>query len=156
MTDQLPITLHGAAKDSARTQFAALCWRMKRGRLQILLVTSRRRKRWIVPKGWPIEGKTPAECAATEAWEEAGALGEASNACVGVYSHARLREDEAMLPCLVMLYPVKIRTLKAKFPERQERRRKWVSVGKACQLVDELALQRLIRSFSPPKKVGSA
>jgi 8-oxo-dGTP pyrophosphatase MutT (NUDIX family) len=57
-------------------QFAALPWRRRRGeRLEILLVTTRRSGRWIVPKGWPIDGCSPRECAAREAMEEAGVLG---------------------------------------------------------------------------------
>lgn len=156
MTDQIPLTLHGGAKGNARTQFAALCWRMKRGKMQVLVITSRRRKRWIVPKGWPIEGKTPAQSAAVEAWEEAGVRGEASESCIGVYSYARLRGEDTMLPCVVMLYPVKVKSLKAKYPERAERRRKWVSVKKAGKLVDERALEKLIRGFAPPKKAGTA
>ncbi|MDC0136518.1 NUDIX hydrolase [Sulfitobacter sp.] len=151
MAKQLPISLHGGAKGSARTQFAALCWRERRGKVQILLITSRRRKRWIVPKGWPMDGKTPAECAATEAWEEAGVLGKASDDCLGVYSYARLREGEDDVPCLAMVYPVKVKSLKKKFPERKDRRRKWVSRKKAAKMVHERALSKLIMGFSPPK-----
>ena len=71
MIKQLPISLHGAQKHELRTQFAALCYRLRRGKVQILLVTSRGSKRWIVPKGWPMEAKTPAASALQEAWEEA-------------------------------------------------------------------------------------
>ena len=152
MVTQLPISMHGGAKGSARTQFATLCWRKKRGKVQILLVTSRRRKRWIVPKGWPMEGKTPAECALIEAWEEAGVQGVASDACIGAYSYARLREGEAIIPCLAMLYPVQVKTLKKKFPEVRDRRRKWVSRKKAAKMVGQRELQKLIIGFSPPKK----
>lgn len=154
MATQLPISLHGGAKGSARTQFAALCWRMRRGKVQILLITSRRRKRWIVPKGWPMDGKTPAQCALTEAWEEAGVTGDASDACIGVYSYARLREGEDDIPCLALLYPVKVDRLKKKFPERKDRRRKWVSRKNAAKLVHERELSKLIVGFSPPKKVA--
>ncbi|KIN73358.1 NUDIX hydrolase [Sulfitobacter guttiformis] len=151
MANQLPISLHGGEKGSARTQFAALCWRVRRGKVQILLITSRRRKRWIVPKGWPMDGKTPADCALTESWEEAGVVGTASDDCIGVYSYARMREGEEDVPCLAMLYPVKVKTLKTKFPERKYRRRKWVSRKKAAKLVNERELSKLINSFSPPK-----
>ena len=153
MAKQLPISLHGGAKGSARTQFAGLCWRERRGKVQILLITSRRRKRWIVPKGWPMDGKTPAECAATEAWEEAGVVGKASDDCLGVYSYARLRPGEEDIPCLAMVYPVKVKALKKKFPERKDRRRKWVSRKKASKMVTERELAKLITGFKPPKSV---
>jgi 8-oxo-dGTP pyrophosphatase MutT (NUDIX family) len=152
MANQLPISLHGGAKGSVRTQFAALCWRERRGKVQVLLITSRRRKRWIVPKGWPMDGKTPAECAAIEAWEEAGVIGKHSDSCIGVYSYARLREGEEDLACLAMLYPVKVKTLKKKFPERKDRRRKWVSRKRAAKMVGERELGKLIMGFSPPRK----
>lgn len=152
MAKQLPISLHGGEKGSARTQFAALCWRVRKEKVQILLITSRRRKRWIVPKGWPMDGKTPAQCAAIEAWEEAGVVGKESDACIGVYSYARIREGEENLPCLAMLYPVKVKSLKNKFPEVKDRRRKWVSRKKAAKMVGERELGKLISGFSPPRK----
>ena len=98
-----------------------------------------------------MEGKTPAECALTEAWEEAGVLGKASDACLGVYSYARMREGEEDIPCLAMIYPVKVKTLKKKFPERKDRRRKWVSRKKAAKMVSERELAKLITGFIPPK-----
>ncbi len=156
MANQLPISLHGGKKGSVRTQFAALCWRMRKGKIQVLLITSRRRKRWIVPKGWPMDGKTPAQCAAIEAWEEAGVEGEASDDCIGVYSYARLREDDETLQCLAMLYPVKVKRLKDKYPERKQRRRKWVSRKKAAKMVGERELSKLIRSFKPSKSAMKA
>lgn len=150
MITQLPISLHGGAKTNSRTQFAALCWRVRRGKVQVLLITSRRRKRWIVPKGWPMDGKTPAMCALTEAWEEAGVVGTASDTCIGVYSYVRLREEEEDLPCIAMLYPVRVMSLTNEFPEVQDRRRKWVSRKKAARLVVHPELAKLILSFSPP------
>ncbi|MEP3440037.1 MAG: NUDIX hydrolase [Sulfitobacter sp.] len=156
MAKQLPISLNGGAKGSARTQFAALCWRRKGADVQVLLVTSRRRKRWIVPKGWPMDGKTPAECALIEAWEEAGVKGRASDACIGVYSYMRMREGEEDIPCLAMLYPVKVKLLRDKFPEWRDRKRKWVSPKKAAKLVKHRELGKLITGFSPPKNLPTA
>lgn len=153
MISQLPISLHGGAKTNARTQFAALCWRVRRGKVQVLLITSRRRKRWIVPKGWPIDGKTPAACALTEAWEEAGVVGTASDTCIGVYSYIRLREEEESLPCIAMLYPVRVTSLMNEFPEVKDRRRKWVARKKAARMVMHPELAKLILSFSPPELV---
>ena len=59
MIKQLPITVNSARKTDVRTQFAALCWRVMDGKVQILLITSRGSGRWIVPKGWPMDGQTP-------------------------------------------------------------------------------------------------
>jgi len=36
-----------------RAQLAALPFALKEGRSQVLLVTSRETRRWVIPKGWP-------------------------------------------------------------------------------------------------------
>lgn len=148
MIRQLPISLNGARKDELRTQFGALCYRLRRGKVQVLLVTSRGSKRWIVPKGWPMDSRTPAASALQEAWEEAGVVGQEDGPCLGVFTYAKDRGDDDV-PCLVMLYPVAVRELAKKYPENGQRRRRWMSRKKAAKLVDEPDLARLILDFNP-------
>lgn len=152
MIKQPPLTLHGARKGEVRTQFAALCYRFRQGKVQILLITSRGSKRWIVPKGWPMEGKTPSASALIEAWEEAGVIGKAADTCLGVYSYGKRYEEADDLACLAMLYPVEVTSLAKKFPESGQRRRRWVSRKKAAQLVAEPDLARMIRGFDPQQR----
>jgi len=38
------------------------------GAVEILLITTRRSRKWSIPKGWPMEGKTDPEAAAREAY----------------------------------------------------------------------------------------
>ena len=58
-------------------QFAALPFRTREDDLEILLITTRKKRRWSVPKGWPIKRTAPHETAVIEAYEEAG-VGEQS------------------------------------------------------------------------------
>ena len=88
----------------ARAQFGALCYRVEQGVVQILLITSRRTKRWILPKGWPEDGLTPAQAAANEAREEAGVTGKIKQRPIGVYSYEKHVENAESLPCMVTLY----------------------------------------------------
>ena len=135
-----------------RTQFGALCWRLNKDKVEILLITSRRSGRWIVPKGWAVEGATPAGAAQTEAWEEAGAEGKVETECLGIYSYnkAGVGEHES-LPCVVALFPMRVRRLIKDYPEAGQRRRKWFAQKKAASLVDEPELREIIRQFSPRK-----
>ena len=71
---QLPLLIDPKKKRYIRSQFGALCYRFKNDQIEFLLITSRRTKRWILPKGWPENHMTPGESAANEAFEEAGAL----------------------------------------------------------------------------------
>lgn len=146
MVTQLPISRHGAAKNELRTQFAALCFRQRKGKTQILLVTSRRTKRWIVPKGWPMEGKTPGGTALQEAWEEAGVTGKVVGDCLGAYSYTKEVDD---VSCLAMLYPIEVKNLSKKYPEASQRKRRWVGRKKGARLVAEPELARMIREFDP-------
>lgn len=146
---QLPISLKGARKGDARSQFAALCYRIRAGKIQVLLITSRGAKRWIVPKGWPMDAKTPEAAALQEAWEEAGVHGRVTGGCIGVYSYAKDMGKGQVLPVVVMLYPVEVSAKQDEYPEAGQRRRKWVSRKRAMKMVAEPELARLIRDFDP-------
>ena len=54
-----------SASQQAAAQLAALCYRVTRKRgTQILLITSRETGRWVIPKGWPMKGRSDAEAVA--------------------------------------------------------------------------------------------
>lgn len=127
-----------------RTQYGALCWRLRRDSLQVLLVTSRDTGRWVIPKGWPHEGSDGAQSAAREAWEEAGVEGTADPRCLGVFGYDKLHPRQESVPCVVGVYGLRVQRLLRRFPERAERRRKWFSVEKAAKRVAEPELRVLL------------
>ncbi|KNG94840.1 NUDIX hydrolase [Pseudaestuariivita atlantica] len=148
---QLPLTLRAAHKSDIRTQICALCYRVEQGKTRVLLVTSRQTRRWILPKGWPIDGLTPAQTAATEAWEEAGVRGKAMDQRIGLISYLKDSDSPNELPCIGLVYPVKVKKIASIFPERKERQRKWLSPKKAAARVNAPDLAALLRSFDPAR-----
>lgn len=136
---------------TTRTQHGALCWRMHRGGLQVLLVSSRDTGRWIIPKGWPIDGLSAPETALREAWEEAGVTGVADPMCLGLYSYDKVMGPDRTVPCIVTVYAVQVTRLRRRFPERKERRRKWFAPKKAAGKTDEPELRALIAAFALPE-----
>ncbi|MEM7519675.1 MAG: NUDIX hydrolase [Pseudomonadota bacterium] len=144
--------IKGARKRDLRTQFAALCYRIRRGKVQVLIITSRRTKRWIMPKGWPMAGKTPGQSAAQEAWEEAGVKGKVSEVCMGIYAYGKVMAAGEDLPCIAMLYPLEVKSLSKVYPESTERSRRWVSPKRASRMVVEPELARMLRDFDPRTK----
>ena len=124
---------------------------IKSGKVQILLITSRRTKRWIVPKGWPMPEKTPGEAALQEAWEEAGVQGRVDPRPLGLFSYYKIMESETDLPCVAMVYGVKVKNLSKTYPESSERKRRWMSRKKAAAAVNSPELARIIRDFDPRK-----
>lgn len=146
---QNPIVLPGAEKTALRTQFGALCYRIQRDKVQVLLVTSRTSKRWIVPKGWPVHGATPVEAALREAHEEAGVEGKVTGNCIGIYSYVKSLNEKDQLPCVVAIYPVRVTRLNFDYPEKSQRKRKWVSIKKAVTMIDQPELRHIIKEFDP-------
>lgn len=146
---QLPLQLRARSKNDVRSQFAALCYRVKADRTQVLLITSRKTGRWIIPKGWPEDGLTPADCAMKEAWEEAGVVGRVRNQCLGLFAYTKIVDAEVSYPCVAMVYPVKVKSLAKHYPEQAERKRKWLSPKKASERVLEPELARILRDFNP-------
>ena len=142
------IELGDGGKTDLRTQFAALCYRIKDDKLQFCIVTSRRSKRWIVPKGWPMHGETPMDAAATDAFEEAGVRGKIYPRPIGVFIYYKVRSQDE-LPCMAVVYPLTVKKILKRWPEDRERERKWVSRKKAAQMVDDPELSVIIQTFNP-------
>ena len=145
---QWPIELGSAGKRDVRAQFAALPWRMRGGEVEVLLITSRKRKRWILPKGWPVHGHTPAQAAQREAFEEAGVEGRISGVCLGLYSHVKELEEER-LRCVVAIFPLQVERERETWPERHQRKRRWVGLKQAAALIDHAEVKPILRSFRP-------
>ena len=129
------------------TQLAALCWRKGDGGREVLLVTSSE-GRWILPKGWPIDGCSGCETALTEAWEEAGVKrGKAGRKPIGRFFSVKLRPGGEALPSIVKVYSVKVQKTVKDYPEAARRDRIWVSPKKAAEMVSDAGLQELLRAF---------
>ncbi len=144
-----------AVAEAATAQYGAICYRVrKKDGCRILLITSRDTGRWIVPKGWPIDGKSGPECALVEAYEEAGVEGVVMAGGSGIYAYDKILDDGTAQPCAVTVYPVKVTHLHGKYPERDQRKRKWFTPKKAASKVDEPELKALLAGFDPKNLNG--
>ncbi|MGH1356427.1 MAG: NUDIX hydrolase [Thalassovita sp.] len=139
------------AKTQLRTQFAALCFRNCNKKTEVLLITSRKSGKWILPKGWPMKGRLPTQVAAQEAWEEAGVRGTPIDQCLGLYSYTKNTAYGVTLPCIALIYPVQVDCVKKRWPEVGQRRRKWFSTKKAARKVHSPELARALRDFDPAR-----
>jgi 8-oxo-dGTP pyrophosphatase MutT (NUDIX family) len=126
------------------TQVAALCWRKHRDRIEVLLITSRDTGRWVLPKGWTMQGRAGHEAAAIEAWEEAGVEGKVWPETLGFFGYDKIISPDEAHPCMVSVYPLRVTSLARNFPERKERRRKWFAAEKAARKVVEPELRNLL------------
>ncbi|HEY5798137.1 MAG TPA: NUDIX hydrolase [Bosea sp. (in: a-proteobacteria)] len=135
------------APGEIRAQIAAMpVRRQDDGSTEILLVTSRTTRRWIVPKGWPIKGMTAPEAAAREAFEEAGVVGRIVSEPAGRYTYWKRMPDHFVL-CEVTLYLLEVERRLDSWAEQHQRQSQWFRLEDAADLVDEPELATAIRNL---------
>jgi 8-oxo-dGTP pyrophosphatase MutT (NUDIX family) len=143
-----------------RAQIAALCWRAGKTGAEVLLISSRETGRWVIPKGWPMDGRLAHEAAEIEAWEEAGVKGRIADAKLGHFTYNKTlnrdTKDECSQPCIVDVFPLLVDRFATDFPEQRQRRRKWFAPEKAARRVAEAELKALLAAFAPELPEGVA
>lgn len=127
-------------------QFGVIPWRRSAdGDAEILLITSRETRRWVVPRGNAIAGLRDYESAAQEAFEEAGIRGGVEQSALGAYRYDKRRRDGRVVAAEVQLFRMLVTEESADWPERLERERRWFAPEEAAAAVAEPDLARLIR-----------
>ncbi len=135
------------APETARLQVAALpVRRNEEGGIEVLLVTSRTTRRWIVPKGWRIKGLKDHDAAAREALEEAGVTGKVRKKPIGQYHYWKRMPDHFQL-CKVTLYLLQVDNQLEHWAEREQRTSRWLPPEDAAVLVDEPELALALREL---------
>ena len=136
-------------------QTGALPWRLaKDSKPEVLLVTGRRSGRWMIPKGWPMMGRSLADAAKREAFEEAGISGTIDPQPLGSYRYVKSNVF-GDLEIEILVHPMAVDEELSDWPERGQRLRQWFPLKKAVAQVESKELQNLIaalgkRLTSPP------
>ena len=108
----------------------------------VVLITSMKGKRWVIPKGIVEADLSPAESAAKEAIEEAGVRGRVVEPSVGAYQY-----DKWGGTCTVTVFVMEVEELLDVWDEMDFRRRETVSVEEAANRVNEEDLKEIIRNL---------
>ena len=139
-------------------QYGALPYRFTaEAALEILLVTTRQTRRWIIPKGWPIKSLRPPKSAAREAFEEAGVTGRIGMKPVGTFSYDKaLDEAGVQATCEVKIYPLLVKRQLEVFPESEQRMLQWVDPAKAMIMIKEPGLRKLVTAFAKRLSVAAS
>ena len=134
---------------SETRQVAALPWRHGETGVEVMMITSRETRRWVIPKGGRMVGKTDPQAAAQEAYEEAGVQGEMRDAVIGHFRYDKRLKTGALQACVVAVYPLEVLIQLGAWPEDQQRHRRWMAQAEAADAVHEPDLADLIRLFQP-------
>lgn len=127
-------------------QVAALPWRETADGVEVMLITSRETGRWVLPKGWTEKGEAGWEAAAREAREEAGLKGYIAKSEAGRFYYGKMKPS-GMVPCEVVVYPLRVEKICDNWKEKGERNRAWFTSGEAARRVKEPDLADLLAAF---------
>lgn len=92
-----------------------------------------------------MPGKTLAEAAAQEAFEEAGVKGTIDPKPIGCVRHVKQSLMSGDLEVNIVVHPMWVDREFAKWPELGQRKRKWFTPKDAARRVDSSELGELIR-----------
>ena len=156
MTDTAVGKQAGDKPGQRRRQVAALPWRISApgdgeaasAGLEILLVSSRETRRWVIPKGWPMRGKADHLAAAQEAYEEAGLDGRIVERPIGEYPYLKRLKSGVARPVTVDVYPMEVTGEHPTWPEKGQRTLRWMTPVEAALAVQEPELRDLIARFA--------
>ncbi len=123
-------------------QSAVVPYRLVKGEIKILLITTRK-GRWIIPKGIIEPELSAAESAAKEALEEAGVVGKIAAEELGKYSYEKWGGT-----CRVRVFLLRVTKMLDTWEEQFFRRRKWLPLKEAITTVEDEALQKILKKVA--------
>ena len=135
-------------KHKALLQVAAIPFRYERESLKVLLLTTRRKRNWIIPKGWPIEGLNFRQSAEQEAMEEAGVKGSISKDPIGDFIYFKKIAPGQKVPCTVVTYGLHVTEQLTEWIEKGQRDILWCSPLRAAKEVKNLGLSTLLQNIA--------
>ena len=120
--------------DRSLWSYGVIPFQFAKNGVELVMVSTRDRRRWIFPKGQPEPGKTPDQVAVAEAWEEAGLKG-------------RLWGHPVILPYQreqgvtnLLLYPFQVTSMAARWQESSQRDRRVLPLAEAALWGDVVSL----------------
>lgn len=127
-------------------EIGAFPFLLKKGKIQIIIITSTSGKSWILPKGHPENHLNKSQVAELETYEEAGVKGTIINSKL----RKEFKRDEDNM---LIIYPLLIKDILDTWPEQDIRERRLVSIKKALNLVTKKEHIKAIKYFSTPEMI---
>lgn len=120
-------------------QSGVIPYRINNNDIEVLLITSINKKKWIIPKGYVEFNLSPFESAKKEAYEEAGVLGSNETVELGFYN-----VNKNIGLCRIIVFSLQVTVELKDYPEKVKRERKWFKIGDAANVVQIPELKKII------------
>jgi len=131
---------HDPSREGGRApQAGAVPFRVRDGRVELCLITSRHTGQWGFPKGDVDPGESSDATARRETWEEAGVRGDLLDEVCG-YTYARGAGPRHV----VRMYLLRVLEVVDDWGERAQRQRAWVSPEEARRRLDRRELEPVL------------
>ena len=128
-------------------QSGVIPYRKNESGIEVLLITSRKKKRWIIPKGFIEFNLTAFESAKKEAYEEAGIIGANETIELGFFENKK-----SIGICHTKIFALEVIKELENFPEKEERKRKWFNLKEASETVTIPEISKMILSLNSKLK----
>jgi 8-oxo-dGTP pyrophosphatase MutT (NUDIX family) len=109
---------------------------------KILLITTRKKKKWTLPKGIVESNLSPEESALKEAYEEAGIEGKIPNGLLDVFYYNKWGGT-----CKVEVFSMPITVCYEDWPEKNLRSRELFPVSEAIQAIGRKEIKPVLEKF---------
>ena len=120
-------------------QASVVPYRWRKGELEICLITTVNKGRWVFPKGIIDPGETYVETGLKEAHEEAGLRGRVVGEPIGHYEYAKW--GTTLNVTVVMM---EVDATEDEWEEADVRQRQWLTVAEADETLDNAGLRDLL------------
>ncbi len=121
---------------------AVIPYRKINGKVEVLLITSIKKKNWIIPKGYIEFNFTPFESAKKEAYEEAGIIGSNETINLGELKY----EKKGNYYCL-QVFLMEVKKELAEYPEMNLRKRRWFKLDEAIEIIKPKELANMLKEL---------
>ncbi len=120
-------------------QSGVIPYRKTREGLEILLITSIKKKKWIIPKGFVEFNLSHFESAKKEAFEEAGVYGTNETFELGHFEN-----QKSIGVCHVKVFAMEVIEVLDNYPDKDKRKRKWFPIKEAADNIETKEISNMI------------
>jgi 8-oxo-dGTP pyrophosphatase MutT (NUDIX family) len=111
-------------------------------KIEVLLITSVKKRRWIIPKGYVEFNLSAFESAKKEAIEEAGVLGSNETFELGEFII-----QKSYGKCFMKIFSMEVIKEYDDYPEKAKRKRKWFELDEAAEKVAIPEISNMVLSL---------
>jgi len=122
-------------------------YRIENGSIELLLITSIKKQKWIFPKGFIEFNLSAFESAKKEAYEEAGVIGENETVELGSFELKKKNSSS-----YVKIFSMEVTKELKDYPEKNLRKRKWFTVKEALENIENSDIKNFVHKLEAKVK----